>query len=48
MVYVVSKDPKTGMWYVHLKGFSYVPVFGSFRHTKKAALAIAAERNFLL
>ena len=48
MRYVVSKDEKTGMWYVHLEGFAYVPVFGSFRKSKRAALAIARERNQLL
>lgn len=46
--YVVSRDEKSGMWYVHLEGFPYVPVFGSFRATKSAAQAIARRRNLLL
>ncbi len=45
MRYVVSKDKKSGMWYVHLEGFAYVPVFGSFRKSKSAAQKIATERN---
>ena len=45
MRYVVSKDTKTGMWYVHLEGFAYVPVFGSFRKSRQAAQRIARERN---
>ena len=45
MRYVVSKDDKSGLWYVHLEGFAYVPVFGSFRKTKRAAERIARERN---
>lgn len=45
MRYVVSKDEKSGMWYVHLEGFAYIPVFGSFRKTKGAAQRIARERN---
>ena len=45
MSYVVSKDEKSGLWYVHLEGFAYIPVFGSFRKTKRAAQRIAKERN---
>jgi hypothetical protein len=48
MKYVVSKDEKSGLWYVHLDGFPYVPVFGSFRETKRAAQRIASERNQLI
>lgn len=47
-MYMVSRDEKSGMWYVHLEGFPYVPVFGSFRKTKRAAQRIARERNQLL
>jgi len=46
--YVVSKDEKTGMWYVHLEGFAYVPVFGSFRKSKRAAQKIANDSNAML
>ena len=45
MRYVISKDQKSGMWYVHLEGFAHVLVFGSFRKSKRAAQAIASERN---
>ena len=48
MRYVVSKDKKSCMWYVHLEGFAYVPVFGSFRKSKQAAQRIARERNMFL
>ena len=48
MKYVVGKDEKSGLWYVHLDGFPYVPVFGSFRKTKRAAQRIASERNQLI
>lgn len=48
MRYVVSKDQNSGMWYVHLEGFPYVPIFGSFRRSKRAADSIARERNAFL
>lgn len=41
--YTVSKDEKSGMWYAHTVGFSYVPVFGSFNKSKKAAQKHAAN-----
>ena len=47
-VYTVSRDEKSGLWYVHLEGFPYVPVFGSFCNTKRAAQRIARERNQLI
>lgn len=46
--YVVSKDDKSGLWYVHLDGFPYVPVFGSFRKSKRSADEIARQRNMFL
>lgn len=48
MKYTVSKDEKSGMWYVHAERLPHVPVFGSFRKTKRAAMRIAAERNTYL
>ena len=42
-VYTVSQDSKSGLWYVHMVGYSYIPCFGSFRTTKRAAQKIAAE-----
>lgn len=46
--YTVSKDQKSGLWYVHMKGYPYVPVFGSFRQSKRAAQRIAKQRNELM
>lgn len=42
--YTVSKDKKSGLWYAHMKGFAYVPVFGSFG-TKPHALKVAKLYN---
>ena len=33
--YVVSRD-KSGAWYCHMRGYPYVPVFGSIGDKKKA------------
>lgn len=33
--YVISKD-KQGFWYCHMRGYSYIPVFGSIGDKKKA------------
>jgi len=41
--YTVSKDEKSGLWYAHKAGFSWIPVFGSFRKSKRAAQRIAAD-----
>lgn len=38
--YTVSKDQDSGLWYAHMIGFDYVPVFGSFgnkRHAEECA-----------
>lgn len=43
--YVVSKDDKTGLWYAHLSGYPYVPVFGSISESKSHAMKAARERN---
>lgn len=42
-IYTVSQDEKSGLWYVHKAGFPWIPLFGSFRKTKKAAQRIAAD-----
>lgn len=34
--YTVSKYKDSGLWYAHMKGYAYVPVFGSFGSKKKA------------
>ena len=41
--YTVSKDNESGLWYAHKAGFSQIPVFGSFRKSKRAAQRIAAD-----
>lgn len=42
MEYVVSQDKKSGLWYAHMEGYSYIPVFGSFSESKSEALNWAA------
>lgn len=44
-IYEVSKDPKSGLWYCHQKGFPYVPCFGSFCEKKSDALEYAKLYN---
>lgn len=41
--YIVSKDEKSGMWYAHMVGFSYIPVWGSFSKSKRKAQKHAAD-----
>jgi hypothetical protein len=41
--YTVSKEEKSGLWYAHKVGFPWIPVFGSFRKSKKAAQQVAAD-----
>ncbi len=41
-VYTVSKDEKSGLWYVHMAGYSYIPCFGTFHKQKKSAQKDAA------
>ena len=36
MPYVISQEPKSGAWYCHMRGYPYVPVFGSIGDKKKA------------
>lgn len=38
--YTVSQ--KDGMWYAHMCGYSYIPVFGSFSESKREAMEWAA------
>lgn len=45
-IYVVSKDKDSGLYYAHLKGYSYIPVFGSFG-SKAHAERSAAEKMYL-
>lgn len=49
LVYTVSQEKRSGLWYAHMIGFSYIPVHswrGVFG-TKKQALKIAAEKQGL-
>ena len=43
--YTVSKDEESGMWYAHMVGYPYVPVFGSFRKRKSDAFKIAKRQE---
>lgn len=43
--YTVSQDKTSGLWYVHMKGYAYVPVFGTFRETKKEAKKLLKYYN---
>jgi hypothetical protein len=45
--YTVSKDMKTGLWYCHMKGYSYIPCFGSFSEKKSEAMEYAKMYNNL-
>lgn len=39
--YTVSQ--KDGVWYAHMTGYPYIPVFGSFSESKQEALKWAAS-----
>lgn len=45
--YIVSKDMKSGLWYAHMKGYSYIPVSGSFSEKKSEAMEYAKMYNLL-
>lgn len=45
--YTVSKDNKSGLWYAHMKGFAYIPIFGSFCDKKSDAMEYAKMYNGL-
>ena len=45
--YIVSQDKKTGLYYVHQKGFDYVPVSGSFSKKRTEAMEYAKMYNNL-
>jgi hypothetical protein len=40
--YTVCFDEKSGLWYAHMVGYSWIPVFGSFG-TKQHATKFAAD-----
>ena len=37
----VSKDSKSGLWYAHMKGYTYIPVCGSFSEKKSETMEYA-------
>ena len=41
--YTVSKEEKSGLWYVHKVGFPWIPLLGSFKKRKREAQKIAAD-----
>ena len=41
--YIVSQDNKSGLWYCHMKGFPYIPCFGSFCEIKSDAMEYAKK-----
>lgn len=43
--YQVSQDMKSGIWYCHLKGFPYIPCFGSFCEKQSEAKEYAKMYN---
>ena len=45
--YTVSQDQKTGLWYCHMRGFAYIPCFGSFCEKKSDAMEYAKMYNGL-
>lgn len=44
-MYTVSQDSKSGLWYAHMKGLSYIPIFGSFCENKSDAMEYAKMYN---
>lgn len=46
-MYTVSQDSKSGLWYGHMKGFPYIPCFGSFCEKKSDAKEYAKMYNGL-
>lgn len=45
--YTVSRDAKSGLWYAHMEGYSYIPVFGSFCEKRSDAAEYAKMYNGL-
>jgi hypothetical protein len=45
MMYEVSQDKKSKMWYCHMKGYSYIPCFGSFCEKKSESMDYAKMYN---
>lgn len=45
--YTVSKDQKRGLYYAHQRGYTYIPVSGSFSEKKSEAMEYAKMYNCL-
>ena len=45
--YIVSKDPKSGLWYAHHINYTHIPVCGSFSEKKAEAMEYAKMYNGL-
>ena len=45
--YATSKDSKSGLWYAHQKGLSYIPSAGSVSEKKSDAIEYAKMYNLL-
>lgn len=42
--YIASNPEHEDLWYCHMKGYDYIPVFGSIGSRQKAA-AVCRQRN---
>lgn len=47
LIYTVSQDKKSGLWYVHQKHFPYIPCAGTFCEKRSEALEYAKMYNGL-
>lgn len=47
IMYIVNKDQKSGLYYVHAEGFPYVPCSGTFCKKKSEAREYAKMYNGL-
>ena len=41
--YTVSQEQESGWWYAHKAGYPWIPVFGTFERTRRAAQKHAAN-----
>ena len=44
--YTVSQDKTSRLWYCHMKGFPYIPCFGTFCKAKSDAMEYAKMYNW--
>lgn len=43
-----SRADGSGLWYVHMVGYPYIPVFGTFCVKRSDAVAIAKRMNAVI